>query len=171
MDAYREGATGNSILEKTRQMKKSHRVPLMIDQQPRVGYDRNRGRRIVSDIERNEREGDERGDKEGDEIVFDPDTFARKLRQVIYRSGRPAIRLVKLGNDLRDRVREAPRADLLNWEHGKVFFDEIVQKQREDEALIERAHEELAWRAVWNEAERAEEWDCITNIYVIGVTA
>ena len=55
MDAYREGATGNSILEKTRQMKKSHRVPLMIDQQPRVGYDRNRGRRIVSDIERNAR--------------------------------------------------------------------------------------------------------------------
>ena len=56
MDAYREGATGNTVLAKTREMKKSHRVPLMIDQQPRVSYDRKRGRRSWK-----VREGEQRG--------------------------------------------------------------------------------------------------------------
>ena len=152
MDAYREGATGNTVLEKTRLLKKSHRVPMMIDQQPRKNYDRNRGRRIVSELERDEKGVD--GENEGDEIVFDQESFARKLRQVIFQSGRPARRLVKLGNDLRERVREAPRTDLLSMaEHGRVFFDEIVQKQREEDALINGAAEEFEWRAVWNGAE------------------
>ena len=74
--------------------------------------------------------------------------------KVIFQSGRPARRLVKLGNDLRERVREAPRTDLLSMaEHGRVFFDEIVQKQREEDALINGAAEEFEWRAVCNGAE------------------
>ena len=50
MDAYRAGATGNTILQKTKELKKSHRVPLMIDQQPRVSYDRSRGREILANL-------------------------------------------------------------------------------------------------------------------------
>ena len=50
MDAYRAGATGNTVLQKTKELKKSHRVPLMIDQQPRVSYDRSRGREILAKL-------------------------------------------------------------------------------------------------------------------------
>ena len=97
MDAYREGATGNRVLAKTREMKKSHRVPLMIDQQPRVSYDRSRGRQIVMDLE-SDRRGAE-GGSERDEMVFDQESFASKMRQFLFRSGNPRFRLTMLGND------------------------------------------------------------------------
>ena len=125
MDAYREGATGNTVLEKTREMKKSHRVPLMIDQQPQVSYDRSRGRQILIELERGGRgaEGGIGGD-ESDEVVFDQESFAGKLHQLLW-NGNPMWNLVKLGKILRERGREAPRADFLD---GKLFFDEIVEK-------------------------------------------
>ena len=107
MDAYRVGATGNTVLEKTREMKKSHRVPLMIDQQPRVSYDRSRGRRIVMNIERDEREAEE------DEVVFDQESFAVKVRQLIWK-GNPMQNFVELGKVMREHGREAPRADYLD---------------------------------------------------------
>ena len=123
MDAYREGATGNTVLEKTREMKKSHRVPLMIDQQPRESYDRSRGRRIVMDLERDERGAE--GGVGGDEVVFDQESFASKMRRYLF-SGNPRFRLEKLGKDLRVRGREAPSTDLAEWMEGKVFFDQLI---------------------------------------------
>ena len=47
MDAYRAGATGSNVLQKTRELKKSHRIPLVIDQPVRVPYDRSRGERVL----------------------------------------------------------------------------------------------------------------------------
>ena len=120
MDAYRVGATGNTVLKKTREMKKSHRVPLMIDQQPRVSYDRSRGRRIVMNIERDEREAEE------DEVVFDQESFAVKVRQLIWK-GNPMRNFVELGKVMREHGREAPRADYLD---GKLYFDELVEEER-----------------------------------------
>ena len=154
MDAYREGATGNTVLAKTREMKKSHRVPLMIDQQHRVSYDRSRGRRIVMDLE-SDRRGAE-GGSEGDEMVFDQESFASKMRRYLF-SGNPRFRLEKLGKDLRVRGREAPSTDLAEWMEGKVFFDQLVEEQRREVALMDGAYVEEMWRAVWGEADRVEE--------------
>ena len=123
MDAYRNGATGNTVLAKTRETKKSHRVPLQIEQQPRVSYDRSRGRRIMT--ERNE-------------VVFDQETFAGKLHQLL--KGNLGPNLAKLGKAMRKRGREAPRADF--WD-GKLYFDEEVEEER--------------WQR-WQEAERREWW-------------
>ena len=77
MDAYRAGATGNTVLQKTKELKKSHRVPLMIDQQPRVSYDRSRGREILANLvemDRDDQDGpaeedgnDNGGDDGGDD--------------------------------------------------------------------------------------------------------
>ena len=147
MDAYREGATGNTVLEKTREMKKSHRGPLMIDQQPRESYDRSRGRRIVMDLERDERgaEGGVGGD--------DQDSFASKLRHHLFQSGNPRFRLAKLGSDLRVHGREAPSTDLAGWVEGKLFFDQHVEEQRQEQRWQEWQEDE--WRVFWGE-ERVE---------------
>ena len=47
MQAYREGATGMDVLEKTKAIKKSHRVPLLLEQQPREAYSSNRVQRVA----------------------------------------------------------------------------------------------------------------------------
>ena len=47
MDAYRAGATGSNVLQKTQELKKSHCVPLVIDQPARVPYDMSRGERVL----------------------------------------------------------------------------------------------------------------------------
>ena len=132
----------------------SHRVPLMNDQQPRVSYDRSRGRRIVMELE-SERRGAE-GGSDGDEMVFDQESFASKLRQFLFRSGNPRFRLAKLGKDCRVHGREAPSSDLADWMVGKLFFDQIVENQRQEVALMGGAMEEEEWRTIWRE-ERAEE--------------
>ena len=150
MDAYRAGATGNTVLHKTREMKKSHHVPLMIEQQPRVSYDRSRGRRIVMDLER---DGRGAGEGEREEVVFDQESFASKMRRYLF-SGNPRFRLEKLGKDLRVRGREAPSTDLAEWMEGKVFFDQLVEEQRREVALMDGAYEEEMWRAVWGETDR-----------------
>ena len=153
MDAYREGATGNTVLEKIKAMKKSHRVPLMIDQQPRVSYDRSRGRRIGMALEGNEMEGDESGLEGGtnrderEEVVFDQESFAGIVHQMIWK-GDPAKRLVAFGKIMRERVRDAPRA---NFFDGKLYFDEIVEEQRRVVALMDGANQEEEWRAVWKD--------------------
>ena len=147
MEAYRAGATGNTVLAKTREMKKSHRVPLMIDQQPRVSYDRSRGTRILERAE---------GGVGGVEVVFDQESFASKMRRYLF-SGNPRFRLEKLGKDLRVRGREAPSTDLAEWMEGKVFFDQLVEEQRREVALMDGAYEEELGRAVWREADRVEE--------------
>ena len=96
-------------------MKKSHRVPLVIDQQPRGLYDRSRGRQILMRRDESGAEGDE-------EVVFDQDTFASKLRQNCISSSNPWRWYVQLGKDMRMNSREAPSTDLGDWMEGKVFF-------------------------------------------------
>ena len=136
------------MLAKTKEMKKSHRVPLVIDQQPRGLYDRSRGRQIVMRRDESGAEGDE-------EVVFDQDTFASKLRQNCISSNNPWRWYVQLGKDMRMKSREAPSTDLGDWMEGKVFFDCIVEEQRADDASTGGAIEEEEWRAVWRE-ERVE---------------
>ena len=143
MDAYRAGATGNTVLQKTREMKKSHRVPLMIEQQPRVSYDRSRGRRIVMDLER---DGRGAGEGEREEVVFDQESFAGKVCQLLLK-GNPMQNFVELGKVMRERGKEAPRADYLD---GKLYFDELVEEDRWQKSLEED------WRVFWGE-ERVEE--------------
>ena len=63
------------------------------------------------------------GGSEGDEMVFDQESFASKMRQFLFRSGNPRFRLAKLGKDCRVHGREAPSSDLADWMVGKLFFD------------------------------------------------
>ena len=130
------------MLAKTKEMKKSHCVPLMIDQQPRGLYDRSRGRQILMRRDESGAEGDE-------EVVFDQDTFASKLRQNCISSSNPWRSFVQLGKDMRKKGREAPSTDLGDWMEGKVFFGCIVEEKRADDALMSGANEEKEWRAVW----------------------
>ena len=58
MGAYRQGATGDTVLAKTKEMKKYHQVPLRIDPQPRIGYDRNHGRQALENIKVNDTDRD-----------------------------------------------------------------------------------------------------------------
>ena len=55
------------------------------------------------------------------------------------------------------RGREAPSSDLTGWMEGKLYFDQIVEEQRREVALMDGAYEEEMWRAVWREADRVEE--------------
>ena len=96
------------------------------------------------------------GGSEGDEMVFDQESFASKMRQFLFRSGNPRFRLAKLGNDCRVHGKEAPSSDLADWMVGKLFFDQIVENQRQEDALMGGAMEEEEWRTIWRE-ERAEE--------------
>ena len=101
---------------------------------------------------------DESGAEGDEEVVFDQDTFASKLRQNCISSSNPWRWYVQLGKDLsyrRKKGREAPSTDLGDWMEGKVFFDCIVEEQRADDALMSGANEEEEWRAVWRE-ERVE---------------
>ena len=140
---YRQGATGNTVLDKTKEMKKSHCVPMIIDRQPRVSYDRSRGRQILM---RRDGEGAETaGDDERDEMVFDQETFAGKLHQLLW-TGNPKRNLVELGKVMRQHGREAPRADYLD---ANLYFDELVSEQRWTDHLEEE------WRGFWGD-ERVE---------------
>ena len=58
---------------------------------------------------------------------------------------------------MRVRGREAPSSDLTGWMEGKLYFDQIVEEQRREVALMDGAYEEEMWRAVWGEVERVEE--------------
>ena len=91
MEAYRAGATGNSVLEKTRELKKSHRVPLVIDQPAKVNYARSRGRRLLSNLVGNQDEAGERR-----EVVFDQESFATKSARWVL--------LTTPGGDLKESV-------------------------------------------------------------------
>ena len=68
MEAYKQGATGDTVLAKTKEMKRYHRVPLRIDPQPRVGYDRNRGRQALENIRGND--NDHEGTDRSDQVIF-----------------------------------------------------------------------------------------------------
>ena len=158
MEAYREGATGNTVLAKTKAMKKRHRAPLVLEQQPRVGYDRSRGRRALDEQRRSgsesERSGEERSDSETAEIVFSQEDFASKMRQYqIGDIGEPKSLMRNLfeniGAEVRIRGREAPRMDYLDVQ---LHFDTIVEDNRQCEATMDGhdvtcvTYDEEEWR-------------------------
>ena len=89
-------------------------------------------------------EGDER-----EEVVFNQEGFAAKVHQMIWK-GDPAKRLVAFGKIMRERVRDAPRA---NYFDGKLYFDEIVEEQRRVDALMDGANQEEEWRAIWRDGD------------------
>ena len=103
MDAFREGATGATVLQKTKEMKKSHRVPLVLDQLSKGGYDRSRRRRLLSEVVGKENEAGE-----GEEIVFDQESFAEKITQLGYPNN-PRRRFARMGRLFRTQTKEAPR--------------------------------------------------------------
>ena len=132
MEAYREGATGNTVLAKTKEIKTRHRAPLMVDQEPRVGYDRNRGRRALDEHRESESESDSEA---AGEIVFSQEEFASKMRNYIdlKRDHKSPMRrlLENIGRYTRVRGREAPRMDYLDVQ---LHFDDIVEDNRKLEA-------------------------------------
>ena len=75
--------------------------------------------------------------------------------------------------------REAPSSDLADWMVGKLFFDQIVENQRQEDALMGGAMEEEEWRTIWRreggrnerEARGVRLSDCTTFIYVFGGAA
>ena len=66
MQAYRDGATGLNVLQKTKEIKKSHRVPLLTEHLPRGVYDRKRGLNAVES-----------------QVTFDGDGFAERIRDYL----------------------------------------------------------------------------------------
>ena len=151
MEAYRAGATGNSVLEKTRELKKSHRVPLVIDQPAKVNYARSRGRRLLSNLVGNQDEAGERR-----EVVFDQESFATKICQMDF-ANNPRRRFERIGELMRVRTREAPRSDFLEGFGGQLFFDKLVEDHRWDMAMADEwggatavtCNDEEEWRAMW----------------------
>ena len=137
MQAYREGATGMDVLQKTKAIKKSHRVPLLLEQQPREAYSRNRGQRVARILAGMEGEGesDEEGARGGrlreggSEITFDQEEFAGLMSQYLKRCvNGQAWGWANIGRTMRNRVRlETPKVDYLV---GQLFFDEIVKDRR-----------------------------------------
>ena len=117
MEAYRQGATGDTVLEKTKELKRYHRVPLGIDPQPRVGYDRNRGRQALENIRGND--NDHEGTDRSDQVIFTQETFAEKIR-LLNPSWNPGSRIAKVGELVRVFFREAPRAEFW-WQLAASF--------------------------------------------------
>ena len=161
MEAYRQGATGDTVLAKTKEMKRYHRVPLRIDPQPRVGYDRNRGRQALENINGNDT--DREGTDRSDQVSFDQETFAEKIR-LLNPSWNPGRRIAKVGELVRVFFREAPRAEFLAAVGGKFHFDHLLEEHRSYQSMLDEwsgvthvtFHDESEWRAYWR-GERGDE--------------
>ena len=134
MEAYRQGATGDTVLAKTKEMKRYHRVPLRIDPQPRVGYDRNRGRQALENINRNDT--DREGTDRSDQVSFDQETFAEKIR-LLNPSWNPGRRIAKVGELVRVFFREAPRAEFLVAVSGELHFDHLLEEHRSYQRMLD----------------------------------
>ena len=168
MDAYRAGATGNTVLQKTKELKKSHHAPLMIDQQPRVSYDRSRGREILANLvemDRDDQDGpaeedddDNGGDDGGQDVVFTQQSFANKITKLGFAGNRKKI-LARMGKMFRVRTREAPRADFLEGLSGQLHFDQLVEQHRWEVNVASEwegvtsvtCNTEEEWRSMWRE--------------------
>ena len=134
-------------------------APLMVDQEPRVGYDRNRGRRALDEHRESESESDSEA---AGEIVFSQEEFASKMRNYIdlNRDHKSPMRrlLENIGRYTRVRGREAPRMDYLDVQ---LHFDDIVEDNRKLEALIDAeagvthvTYTDEEWRRKWSKG-----WD------------
>ena len=156
MEAYRQGATGDTVLAKTKEMKRYHRVSLRIDPQPRVGYDRNRGRQALENINGNDT--DREGTDRSDQVSFDQETFAEKIR-LLNPSWNPGRRIAKVGELVRVFFREAPRAEFLAAVGGKFHFDHLLEEHRSYQSMLDEwsgvthvtFHDDSEWRAYWRE--------------------
>ena len=146
MQAYREGATGLDVLQKVKQLKKSHRVPMLLEQQPREAYSRNRGRILAGVLSGREREdeGGDEGEEEVErssesEIVFDQKDFAGLTSQYLNRCPKgKAWALAKIGKRMRKKVGPMMTVTGMDYMVWPLFFDEIVEEQRKLEDDRER---------------------------------
>ena len=134
MEAYRQGATGDTVLAKTKEMKRYHRVSLRIDPQPRVGYDRNRGRQALENINRNDT--DREGTDRSDQVSFDQETFAEKIR-LLNPSWNPGRRIAKVVELVRVFFREAPSAEFLVAVSGELHFDHLLEEHRSYQRMLD----------------------------------
>ena len=127
-----------------------------VEQQPRVGYDRNRGRHALDEHCRSGSESERNGesDSETAEIVFSQEDLASKMRQYpIGDIGEPNSLMRNLfeniGAEVRMRGREAPRMDYLDVQ---LHFDNIVEDNKQCEANMDRqdvkcvTYDEEEWR-------------------------
>ena len=162
MEAYRQGATGDTVLAKTKEMKRYHRVPLRIDPQPRVGYDRNRGRQALENMRGNET--DREVTDRSEQVSFDQETFAEKIR-LLNPSWNPGRRIAKVGELVRVFFREAPRAEFLAAVGGKFHFDHLLEEHRSYQSMLDEwsgvthvtFHDDSEWRAYWRGERGGEE--------------
>ena len=99
------------VLQKVKQLKKSHRVPMLLEQQPREAYSRNRGRILAGILSGREREDESGEEGEGvqrsseSEIVFDQKDFAGLTSQYLNRCPKgKAWALAKIGKRMRKKV-------------------------------------------------------------------
>ena len=142
-----------------------HRVPLRIDPQPRVGYDRNRGRQALENI--NENDADRQETDRSDQVSFDQETFAEKIR-LLNPSWNPGRRIAKVGELVRVFFREAPRAEFLGAVGGELHFDHLLEKHRSYQCMLVEGsgvihvtfNDESEWRVDHNDGQffRAMEW-------------
>ena len=142
------------MLQKTKEMKKSHRVPRVLDQLSKGGYDRSRGRRLLSETAENESEADE-----GGEVVFDAESFAEKINQLGYPNN-PRRRFARMGRLFRNRTKEAPRMadDFFDGLCGRFYFESKVEEHRWEKAMADEwggatfvtTNDDEEWRTMWS---------------------
>ena len=110
MQAYRDGATGLNVLQKTKEIKKSHRVPLLTEHLPRGVYDRKRGLNAVES-----------------QVSFDQAGFAERIRNYLRKcesrsSEGMSWGLANIGKHLGRSC--APNVEYLV---GGVYFRDLVE--------------------------------------------
>ena len=121
MQAYRDGATGLNVLQKTKEIKKSHRVPLLTEHLPRGVYDRKRGLNAVET-----------------QVTFDQDGFAERIRDYLRKCESRSNEGLSWG--LANIGKHLGRSCAPNVEYivGGVFFDELVEDPTGWEEALER---------------------------------
>ena len=121
MQAYRDGATGLNVLQKTKEIKKSHRVPLLTEHLPRGVYDRKRGLNAVES-----------------QVTFDQDGFAERIRDYLRKCESRSNEGLSWG--LANIGKHLGRSCAPNVEYlvGGVFFDELVEDPTSWEEALER---------------------------------
>ena len=108
---------------------------MAVERQPRIGYDRNRGKRALDHY----REGESSEEScAADEIISNQEDFASKMRNYLSDNGDPRSLMRRLleniGKYTRAIGKEAPRMDYLDVQ---LHFDEIVEDNRRCEALMD----------------------------------
>ena len=110
MQAYRDGATGLNVLQKTKEIKKSHRVPLLTEHLPRGVYDRKCGLNAVES-----------------QVTFDGDGFAERIRDYLRKGESQSTKGMSWG--LANIGKHLGRSYAPNVEYlvGGVYFRDLLQ--------------------------------------------